>query len=164
MTDSNGSSRSQRRFLFPGIGVVLLVLAFGIYYLGSNAVSPPPPPAEPTGSAEAADDNLEVVQSIGLKPQEKPGGYLEILNAETNQVLKRVEPGADGFMRTVLRIIALDRRQLEDHEDPPFRLTRWSDGGLTLEDPATGVRYKLNAFGSSNAAAFAELLDSAQDS
>ncbi|AHK79139.1 photosynthetic complex assembly protein [Ectothiorhodospira haloalkaliphila] len=163
MTDSNGSSRSPRRFLFPGIGVILLAIAFGVYYLASSAVSPPAS-TEPATTAEPAEQDLTVVQSVRLKPREKPGGYMEIVDADTNQVLKLIEPSGGGFMRTVLRIIALDRRHLDDHEDLPFLLTRWSDGGLSLEDPVTGNRYKLNAFGSTNAAAFAELLDSAQDS
>ena len=44
--------------------------------------------------------------------------------------------------------------------EPPFRLTRWDDGRLSLEDPSTGRRIDdLEAFGPTNAAAFAQLLD-----
>ena len=42
--------------------------------------------------------------------------------------------------------------------DPPFRLARWSDGRLTLEDPTTGRRIELGAFGPTNAEVFAELM------
>ena len=40
----------------------------------------------------------------------------------------------------------------------PFRLTRWSDGRLSLDDPATGRRIELDAFGPTNTAVFAHLM------
>ncbi len=40
----------------------------------------------------------------------------------------------------------------------PFRLSAWSDGRLTLEDPATGRAVDLEAFGPTNEATFVRLL------
>ena len=41
---------------------------------------------------------------------------------------------------------------------PPFRLTAWSDGRLTLDDASDGRHLELEAFGSLNVAVFARLL------
>ena len=43
--------------------------------------------------------------------------------------------------------------------NPPFRLTRWDNGTLTLDDVASGRRINLEAFGRDNAVAFARLLE-----
>ena len=42
---------------------------------------------------------------------------------------------------------------------PPFTLTAWRDGELSLTDTATGRSIELTAFGSTNRAAFAALLE-----
>ena len=39
-----------------------------------------------------------------------------------------------------------------------FRLTRWADGRLSIEDPTTRESYELEAFGSTNEAVFARFL------
>ena len=67
-------------------------------------------------------------------------------------------PGTNGFIRGVLRGLARDRKLQRIGTEPPFRLTRWVDGRLSLDDPATGRRIELGAFGPTNAAAFAGLL------
>ena len=48
------------------------------------------------------------------------------------------------------------RREIDS--GPPFRLTHWSDGRLSLEDPSTGRRIELDAFGPTNTAVFARLM------
>ncbi|MFY7781768.1 MAG: photosynthetic complex assembly protein PuhC, partial [Tagaea sp.] len=42
--------------------------------------------------------------------------------------------------------------------ETPFRLSMWRDGSLVLDDPATGRRVDLRAFGATNRDAFARLL------
>ena len=61
-------------------------------------------------------------------------------------------------MRGVLRGLARDRRADGIGRSPPFRLTRWADGRLSLDDPATGRHVDLEVFGPTNAGAFAEIL------
>ena len=46
--------------------------------------------------------------------------------------------------------------------DDPFRLTRYDDDSLTLEDALTGRKISLQAFGPTNVSAFAVLLDSGE--
>ena len=67
-------------------------------------------------------------------------------------------PGAHGFIRGVLRGFVRDRRARGIADDPPFRLSRRSDGHLALEDTGTQVRVVLDAFGPTNAQAFGHLL------
>jgi putative photosynthetic complex assembly protein len=67
-------------------------------------------------------------------------------------------PGTNGFIRGVLRGLARERRQHNVGAEPPFRLTRWDNGHLSLEDPQTGRRIELGSFGPTNAEAFSRLL------
>jgi putative photosynthetic complex assembly protein len=58
-----------------------------------------------------------------------------------------------------MRGFARWRRREEVGLEPPFLLTRWSDGRLSIEDVATHERIELVAFGQTNFAAFAHLLN-----
>lgn len=72
-----------------------------------------------------------------------------------------VPPGTNGFLRGVLRGLARERRRTSVDALPPFRLTRWADGRLSLDDPATGRHVDLEVFGPTNSAAFARLFEEA---
>jgi putative photosynthetic complex assembly protein len=74
------------------------------------------------------------------------------------RVVDVLPPGTNGFVRGVLRGLARERRRQEIGQQPPFRLTLWDDGRLSLEDETTGRRIELEAFGPTNLAAFARLL------
>ena len=67
-------------------------------------------------------------------------------------------PGTNGFVRIVMRGFARDRLNLGIGSEPPFELTRWQDGRLTITDPSTGHRTELVGFGTTNVDAFAKLL------
>jgi putative photosynthetic complex assembly protein len=77
-------------------------------------------------------------------------------------VVAVLPPGQHGFARGVLRGFARDRRLSHLGSGPPFRLVRWSDGRLSLEDPSTGRQVALEAFGPTNAGVFAGILLEAQ--
>lgn len=68
-------------------------------------------------------------------------------------------PGTNGFVRGVLRGLARERKRQDIGAMPPFVLTRWSDGRMTVSDPSTGRNVDLGAFGPSNWAAFANMLN-----
>ena len=67
-------------------------------------------------------------------------------------------PGSNGFLRATLRGLARERKRHEGGPEIPFRLTAWSNGRLTLADPATGRTVDLAAFGPTNAEVFGRLL------
>ena len=69
-----------------------------------------------------------------------------------------VPPRSNGFVRGVLRGLFRNRKQEALGRDGLFRLSRQADGRLSIEDPQTGRRVDLDAFGATNSAAFAELL------
>jgi putative photosynthetic complex assembly protein len=66
-------------------------------------------------------------------------------------------PATNGFARGVLRSLARERRLERRGGEAPFRLTRWTDGRLSIADPETGREVALEVFGPTNSAAFARL-------
>jgi putative photosynthetic complex assembly protein len=72
--------------------------------------------------------------------------------------LASLAPGTNGFARGVLRGLARERRREGIGTQPVFRLIRWADGRLTLDDTATARHVDLDVFGPTNVAAFARLL------
>jgi putative photosynthetic complex assembly protein len=57
-----------------------------------------------------------------------------------------------------MRGLARERKLGDIGARPPFRLTRYAGGEITLTDTSTGKRIDLGAFGSTNTEAFARLL------
>ena len=97
------------------------------------------------------------VRSLPLHVTDKDDGSVVIIHADNKRVLYVVEPGKDGFIRATLRGFVRERRLSEIGDAVPFTLTHWSDGTLSLSDTTTGRRVSLEAFGPTNANAFAQL-------
>ncbi len=66
--------------------------------------------------------------------------------------------GEQGFLRGILRGLNRTRRGRDIPRDAPFHLAAYTDGRLVLDDPATGVRLDLAAFGHTNEDVFVALL------
>jgi putative photosynthetic complex assembly protein len=98
------------------------------------------------------------VESRPLRFQDMRDGSIQVTDARTGQVAASVEPGTNGFIRGTLRGLARERKRRGIGIEPPFTLTRWADGRLSLEDPTTGRVIALDAFGPTNGEAFAQLL------
>lgn len=96
------------------------------------------------------------VSSHELRFEDRPDGA--VLVYEHEQLVDTLSPGTNGFVRGVLRGLARGRRADGVGRSPPFRLTRWADGRLSLDDPETGRHVDLEVFGPTNAGAFAEIL------
>lgn len=109
--------------------------------------------ATPAAQAPAA-----AVMTRDLLFVDRPEGGVAVYDAQENRQLDVLALGGDGFVRGVLRSIARERRGLGLGGDTPVRLAVRSNGGLTLEDPATGRLIHLTAFGPTNTAAFARFL------
>jgi putative photosynthetic complex assembly protein len=88
---------------------------------------------------------------------------VEVVEASTGEVITTVPTGQDGFIRGVLR--GLDRiRKLESlDQEAPYRLTRWSDGRMSITDTITEERVELRGFGQTNLEAFARLIAAAEE-
>jgi len=113
-----------------------------------------------TGIGREGAPTSAAVESRLLRFEDRADGAIVVRDAATGQVSALVEPGTNGFVRGTLRGLARERRQHEINSEPPFRLVHWADGRLSLEDTATGRRIDLEAFGPTNAAAFARFLRS----
>ncbi|KAB1074809.1 photosynthetic complex assembly protein PuhC [Methylobacterium planeticum] len=98
------------------------------------------------------------VASLALTVQDRSDGAVLLHEAGTGRLVATVEPGRDGFLRATLRSFGQARLRAGYTPEQPFRLTRHADGTLTLADTATGRSTNLEAFGASNAVAFAKLL------
>jgi putative photosynthetic complex assembly protein len=94
-----------------------------------------------------------------LSFDDEANGSVVVTDAQTHRQVTILAPGTNGFIRATLRGLAHSQGH-EEHAraNHPFRLSALSDGRLTLEDRESQRTLDLEAFGSLNAAAFAELL------
>jgi putative photosynthetic complex assembly protein len=99
-----------------------------------------------------------VVDQVDLRFVDVGGGEVQIFDADRQALLTTLAPGTENFIRGVVRGMARERRSQSLGRETPFRLARHSDGRLTLTDLATGRLIDLQAFGQTNADAFARLL------
>ena len=113
--------------------------------------------ANPVAKREAA--NAKVLATRDLVFSDTKAGAVSVRDARTGATMTAVQAGAEtGFIRGVMRGLARDRMLRDIGHDVPFRLTRWSNGDLTLSDPATDRVIELNSFGATNSKSFAVLL------
>jgi putative photosynthetic complex assembly protein len=111
-----------------------------------------------TGYGPAKPPLSSVVESYDLRFEDRADGGVLIYSDATNQLVDTLKPGTNGFVRGVLRGLVRERRADHIGPTPPFRLTRWADGRLSLDDPSTGRHVDLEVFGPTNAGAFADIL------
>lgn len=97
------------------------------------------------------------VQTLSLRFEDRDDGGIDVRDATSANVIYTVAPGTNGFIRSTLRGLARERRRSGLDGATPFRLTHWSDGTVSLDDKATGRSVGLDAFGATNAQAFAQL-------
>ncbi|UVO50829.1 putative photosynthetic complex assembly protein PuhC [Sphingomonas sp. SUN019] len=100
------------------------------------------------------------IASRHLRFVDRGEGAVVITDTQTGQIAHIVKAGEEtGFIRGVMRGLARERRMHGIGNTPPFVLTQWRDGQLSLDDSATGRSIELGAFGNTNRAAFAALLE-----
>jgi putative photosynthetic complex assembly protein len=126
--------------------IIALTLAFAIWSRIEGTDTMPP-----TGKPVVARD---------LRFVDRPDGAVLVFRDKDAEPLV-IEPATNGFLRSTVRGLARERKREDVSANIPFRLTQWDDGRLTLEDPTTNRRIDLEAFGSTNAGAFAQLLTAA---
>ena len=109
-----------------------------------------------TAGAPAAETGTPVA-SRDLRFVDGPAGSVVIRNAQTDATIDTLT-GENGFIRGTMRGLARNRKSEGVGNGPPFRLTAWADGRLTLTDTANQRKVELEAFGSENRAVFDRLL------
>jgi putative photosynthetic complex assembly protein len=111
-----------------------------------------------TGIGASRMPETPVVIVKELRFLDRADGAVVILDARDGALVGTVAPGTNGFLRSTLRGLARERKRQDIGMGPPFRLSSRADGSVVLEDPATGRRVDLDAFGPTNAGAFAQWL------
>jgi putative photosynthetic complex assembly protein len=99
-----------------------------------------------------------VIESYELRFEDRADGAVLVYLSAGDRLVDTLQPGTNGFVRGVLRGLVRERRADHVGPTPPFRLTRWADGRLSLDDPTTGRHVDLEVFGPTNAGAFADIL------
>ena len=132
------------------IGISLLLVAAVRIGLVPPAASPP---------TERAAMKAVAVQSRDLVFIDTASGDVAVRDVATGKIDTAVAAGSKtGFIRGVMRGLARDRHIRGLDGSAPFRLTRWSNGDLTLTDSATARVIELGAFGETNRKSFEALL------
>ena len=103
-----------------------------------------------------------VQDAVDLRFEDRPDGGVAVLDATTGREVEVVPPAQGGFVRGVMRGMFRTRMLESIPNDGYFRLMALVDGSLVLEDPHSGRRVDLRAFGATNYEAFARLLVAAR--
>ena len=116
--------------------------------------------ARMAGYAPAKPPLSAIVESSEVRFEDRADGAVLIFDTSRTgtQPAMTLQPGTNGFVRGVLRGLVRERRADRIGPTPPFKLTHWADGRLSLDDPSTGRHVDLEVFGPTNAGAFADIL------
>ena len=118
--------------------------------------------ARTTGFGRIAPPAATAVQSLSLRFDDQPDGAVVVRRAGDGATIYRIAPETNGFIRATVRGLVQERRRSNIGDEVPFSLTYWSDGSMSLEDSTTGRRVPLEAFGATNAGAFAQLFQASR--
>ncbi len=133
-----------------------MLLAFTLALTGAVTWGLIPQSANPDMSRAAA--NVAPLEERNLVFSDREDGALVVRDADSGETVTVVAFGEQGFVRATLRRLARVRIAQGIGSEPPFVLTRWENGALSLRDPETGKRAEIHGFGADHSAAFAAML------
>jgi putative photosynthetic complex assembly protein len=99
--------------------------------------------------------------STMLTFNDMPDGAVAVRLAGSGQTVETIPARGGGFLRSTMRVLATERERNGIGPAAPFTLTALPGGRMTLADTATGETLELEAFGPSNEAEFATILQRA---
>jgi putative photosynthetic complex assembly protein len=111
-----------------------------------------------TGIGAVHSEFAAPLRSVPLRFEDRADGGISVIAPNSGAIIGVVPVGTDGFVRTALRSLAFDRERRGVGHGPAFLINKWPDGETTLDDPATGRRVTLGAFGDANLKAFTNLM------
>ena len=100
-----------------------------------------------------------LVQARTLLFSDGADGEVVISDAASSVIVRTLTAGEGSFIRGVVRSLVRTRHQQGLFAQTGFHLNLYEDGRLQLIDPLTGQVIDLVAFGPTNMAEFAGLLD-----
>jgi putative photosynthetic complex assembly protein len=116
-----------------------------------------PPQSSPT--LERAAGGVAAARARDLSFADQPDGSVRIVDVSTGATAGVVERGStSGFIRGVMRGLMRNRQQRGVGMAPPFRITLWTNGQISITDSTSGYVTDLSGFGDTNRAAIMALL------
>jgi putative photosynthetic complex assembly protein len=152
------NAHRQDRIAPPGaiaLGAGLIALSLLLVASVRLGIVEPSPSA---ANLRVAADTRPAAERL-LRFHDQADGTVLIADARSGTPVDTIGREDGGFVRGVMRGLARERRQHRIGAEPPFRLTQWNNGALSLSDPATGRIVELDGFGHTNRASFARLLE-----
>lgn len=149
-----GGNSPPRPMMLAAVALAVLAIAAaaGARLTGAGHMGVAPTPVDVARDfrfSDGADGSVVVTASA-------PG-------AGDGREVARLGTGELMFVRSTVRALARGRRLNETAQaQAPFRVTRYQNGRMTLDDPSTGAHLELASFGPTNQAAFEQLLDRAR--
>lgn len=134
------------------------LIAVSIITVGSIRLGLLPAPETAPQSRERRQ--VAVVTERDFRFEDRADGALLVTDVAANKLVFIYPPGSNtGFIRGVMRGLMRERRLKEVARTGSVTVAQWADGALTLTDTSTGRIIELGSFGSTNRAAFAQLLE-----
>jgi len=142
-------------------GIVLSVLGAVCFASFTRAYNP----AFDSGLTQVDELEMrgELIDQANLHFVDQENGDVIVVDADNNHTLHRLTIGEGGFMRSVVRGLARERRATGHGPEVPFQLAVWQTGLVSLIDPVTQRTVELSAFGPDNVMAFTQLLHRSRD-
>jgi putative photosynthetic complex assembly protein len=132
-----------------GAGLLILTTVVGVGIIQFNKHNAPSVATESAMPVETRDLRF-VDEGDGVSVY---GGHVRVFDAATGAEFPQLRD-SDGFIRAVLNSLAFERTKRGVSAPPIFELAYWPDNRVTVQDPATGARISLGAFGDRNKAVY----------
>jgi|1048.fasta_scaffold70817_2 putative photosynthetic complex assembly protein len=152
MTHAPSHNPAHAHDLHPPRGLLMAIGALVLFALVGVGFT------QLAGLGHTTDWRALSVEALPIIVEDGADGSVVVRDPASGALVREWAPETGGFVRTAMRSLALERRQLGIGSAPAFILHRTENGKLILEDPETGKWVSLDAFGSDNAAEFAKLL------
>lgn len=151
--------KSQRVFVVTLLAASLVIAAILIGRM-DKASSKPVAPMRAQSSQQMIATTMPRL-SRDLTFVDEDDGSVRVMDTVSEEIVDVIPAGDGAFIRGVLRALVRERRLNGIGDEAPFTLSAEPDGALSLTDSATGHQLLLQAFGATNAAAFAAFLGTA---
>lgn len=141
------------------IGAAILLM-FVITLTGAVRFGLIPRAADPSVTRAAA--HVMPAQQRSLRFIDRADGAVVVSDANSAETVTVIPFGQGGFLRATMRRMAKVRIAAGIGKEPPFTLTRWENGALSLKDPATGRDAEIYGFGPDHTKIFADMLETSK--
>lgn len=110
-----------------------------------------------TGIGAAHVVTAPLAETRVIRFERRLDGSMLAIEDATNSKIADIPAGKHGFIDVVLQRFEGDRRYAASPSGGTYHLHQYSDGRAAIEDPLTGGRIMVDAFGPDNFSVFAQL-------